>query len=65
MQHIFDQHTGRYRGVEYDGNIIRQLKERNKQDAPQLEADKQRMQASVFGLRDLDSFASRQKLIIS
>ncbi|MEI3800909.1 MULTISPECIES: FGGY-family carbohydrate kinase [unclassified Chitinophaga] len=54
----FDQHTGRYRGIEYDGSIIRQLKERNKQDTPQPEADKQRMQASVFGQRDLGTFSS-------
>ncbi|SEW51005.1 FGGY-family carbohydrate kinase [Chitinophaga arvensicola] len=54
----FNQHTGRYRSVEYDGNIIRLLRERNKQDTPPPAAEKGTLQVSLFGQRNLDSFAS-------
>jgi sugar (pentulose or hexulose) kinase len=54
----FNQHTGRYRQIDFDSNMIRQLKERNKQDHALLPPDARLLQASVFGQRDLHTFAS-------
>lgn len=54
----FNQHTGHYRNIDFDSNIIRTLKERNKQDHALLPPDPKLLQASVFGQRDLHSFTS-------
>lgn len=52
----FNQHTGRYRSIEYDGSIIRRLKERNKHDTPLRAAEKGTLQVSAFGARELNDF---------
>lgn len=54
----FNQHTGHYRNIDFDSNIIRTLKERNKQDHALLPPDPKLLQASVFGQRDLHSFST-------
>jgi 1,6-anhydro-N-acetylmuramate kinase len=54
----FNQHTGHYRNIDFDSNIIRALKERNKQDHALLPPDPKLLQASVFGQRDLHSFSA-------
>lgn len=54
----FNQHTGHYRNIDFDSNMIRTLNERNKQDHALLPPDPKQLQASVFGQRDLHSFSS-------
>ena len=54
----FNQHTGHYRNIDFDSNIIQLLKERNKQDNLLPPPDPKQLQASVFGQRELSSFAS-------
>lgn len=53
----FHQHTGKYRNVEYDEALIRQLRERNKKEVAWQQPERQ-LQSSPFGQRDLASFAS-------
>ena len=54
----FNQHSGRYRSIDFDSSIIQTLKERNKQDSTPLQPDKKSLQVSVFGQRDLNTFSS-------
>ncbi|MBO9731252.1 MAG: carbohydrate kinase [Chitinophaga sp.] len=54
----FNQHPGHYRNIAFDGNIIRQLKERNQQDHLLRKPDPQLSEASVFGQRELHTFSS-------
>jgi len=54
----FNQHPGHYRSIEFDSNIIQQLKERNKREDALLIPHPKLLQVTVFGQRDLSSFAS-------
>jgi sugar (pentulose or hexulose) kinase len=54
----FNQHTRRYRAIDFDAGIVTRLKERNKQDMPVMAPDKKGLQASVFGQRELHTFSS-------
>ncbi|NLU93507.1 FGGY-family carbohydrate kinase [Chitinophaga sp. Ak27] len=54
----FNQHTGRYRNIDFDSDIIRRLKARNQQETPLPTAGKKVLQSSEFEQRDLDTFTS-------
>jgi hypothetical protein len=51
----FNQHTGKYRNVPYNAEIIASLKKKDQLSKKQVEAGK--LHESVFAQRDLNSFA--------